>query len=329
MSTKKFFYFSIFIILILSCAFPFAMASEFDYVYLGGTPVGIVMDSPGLSICGKCEVITQNGATIPSLGVEIMPGDYLVSINEVPVDSLSDIERVLGNVKEGEEITLGIKRDNKNINYKLTPSLETLSKKLKLGLIIQDDLNGIGTLTYCTKDGKFGALGHSIASGSDKTQFGKLYECKIIGVKRPRVGEAGELQGFFDKNSISNAKIDENNDFGIFGKGDFSSLNLTKIKVGGKNTVKEGKAYIYTCVDGVIPAKYEIEIVKAYKQNAPTTKSMVIKVTDRRLVDKTGGILQGMSGSPIVQNDKLVGAVTHVFTSDATKGYGVYIDWML
>ena len=211
MSTKKFFYFSIFIILILSCVFPFAMASEFDYVYLGGVPVGIVMEDPGLSICGKCEVITQNGATIPSLNVEIMPGDYLVMVNDQKVDSLDDIARILDGVKEGEEITLGIKRGDETINCKITPSLDALTKKLKLGLIIQDDLNGIGTLTYCTKDGKFGALGHSISSSGDKTQSGKLYGCKIIGVKRPRVGEAGELQGYFDKSTSPRGKIENNN----------------------------------------------------------------------------------------------------------------------
>lgn len=309
--------------------FPFASASEVQYVYLGGIPVGIQMDDPGLSICGKCEVITQNGADLPSLTIEILPGDYLISVNDVEVDTLLDVAMVLEKVKEGDKVKLGVKRGDKIVYFYITPSLDALSKKLKLGLMIQEDLTGVGTLTYCTKDGKFGALGHSVAGDSVKTQKGKLFDCTIIGVKRPKGGEAGELKGVFDKNSTPIASVCKNNDYGIFGEGVINLKNLPEVRVGSKNTVKEGKAYVYTCVNGSIPQKYEIQIVKAYKQTSPSVKGMVINVTDKRLIEKAGGILQGMSGSPIVQDGKLVGAVTHVFTGDATKGYGIYIDWML
>ena len=329
MGTKKFFYITIFIVLILTCVFPFATASEVEYVYLGGIPVGITMDDPGLSICGKCEVITQNGADMPSLSLEIIPGDYLVSINGKGVNTLRDVAEVLEDVKEGEKVKLGIQRGDETIYFYLTPSLDVLTKKLKLGLMIQEDLTGVGTLTYYTKDGKFGALGHSVSGDGVKLQQGKLYDCKIIGIKRPRSGEAGELQGVFDRNSAPIAKVLKNNDYGIFGEGAVRLKNLPEVRVGNRYNVKEGKAYIYTCVNGTKSEKYEVEIVKAYKQSSPSVKSMVISVTDERLIKKTGGILQGMSGSPIVQNGRLVGAVTHVFTGDATKGYGIYIDWMM
>lgn len=304
------------------------MASEVEYVYLGGIPVGIMMDNPGLSICGKCEVITQNGADIPSLNIEIVPGDYLVSINDNKVDTLIDVARVLESVKEGEKVKLGVQRGDKIMYFYLTPSLDVLTKKLKLGLMIQEDLTGVGTLTYYTKDGKFGALGHSVSSDGIKLQEGKLFDCKIIGIKRPKSGEAGELQGVFDKNSTPIAKVLKNNDYGIFGEGAVKLRNLPEVRVGNRYTVKEGKAYIYTCTSGTKVDKYEVEIVKAYKQSSPSVKSMVISVTDGKLIEKTGGILQGMSGSPIVQDGKLIGAITHVFTGDATKGYGIYIDWM-
>lgn len=329
MSTKKFFYITIFIMIAVAFVFPFAMASEVGYLYLGGIPVGITMDSPGLSICGKTEVITQNGAVIPSLDLEIRPGDSLVSINDVKVESLQDVIWVLEKVNNGDKIKIGVLRDNKTHYFELTPALDVLTKKLKLGLSIQEDLCGVGTLTYCTIDGKIGALGHAVASDEVKLQKGKLYDCKIIGVKLPRSGEAGELQGVFDKNSTPIAVICKNNNYGIFGVGTPKLKNLPQVRRGSRSQVKEGKAYIYTCISGNIVEKYEIEIVKAFKQNSKSTKSMVISVTDERLIQKTGGILQGMSGSPIVQDGKLIGAVTHVFTQDATKGYGIYLDWML
>ena len=329
MSTKKFFYITIFVLIAMAFVFPFAMASEVDYIYLGGMPVGITMDSPGLLICGKTEVITQEGAVIPSLDLEIIPGDYLVNINGTDVDSLQDIIDVLDNVKAGEKVKLGIKRGKNTCCFELMPALDVLTKKLKLGLTIQEDLNGVGTLTYCTKDGKIGALGHAISGDGVKLQTGKLYECKIVGLKLPRNGAAGELQGVFDKNSVPIAVIKQNNDYGIFGEGTTKLKNLPQVKRGNRNQVKEGKAYVYTCIGGDSVEKYEIEIVKAYRQNRKSTKSMVISVTDVRLLEKTGGILQGMSGSPIVQDGKLIGAVTHVFTQDATKGYGIYLDWML
>lgn len=315
--------------MLLTCVLPFATASEVEYVYLGGLPVGITMDDPGLSICGKSEVITQNGANIPSLSIEILPGDYLVSINDKKVDTLLDVAKVLEGVKEGEKVKLGVQRGDKIMYFFLTPSMDVLTKKLKLGLMIQEDLAGVGTLTYYTKDGKFGALGHSVSGDGVKLQEGKLFECKVIGVKRPRNGEAGELQGVFDKNSTPIAKVVKNNDYGIFGEGAVKLKNLPEVRLGNRHTVKEGKAHIYTCISGTKVEKYEVEIVKAYKQSSPSVKSMVVSVTDKALIEKTGGILQGMSGSPIVQDGKLVGAITHVFTQDATKGYGIYIDWML
>lgn len=308
---------------------PLAGASEVQYVYLGGIPVGITIDDPGLSICGKCEVITQSGAEMPSLNLEIFPGDYLVSINGKKVDSLLDVAQILEGVKKGETVSLGVKRGEKVMYFDLKPSLETLSNKLKLGLIIQDGLSGVGTLTYCTKDGKFGALGHSVSGEVASLQSGKLYDCKIVGVKKPSINTAGELQGIFDKSSQPIASINKNSDYGIFGEGEIKCKNLPEVRLGSRSSVKEGRAYIYTCVNGKEVEKYEIEIIKAFKQSSRSVKSMVISVTDQRLLEKTGGILQGMSGSPIVQDGKLIGAVTHVFTSDATRGYGIYIDWMI
>ncbi len=329
MSVKKIFL-CIALILIFSIGvFPSALAEEVEYVYLGGNPIGIVMNNQGLYICGKNEVITEKGAEIPSLNLDILPGDYLISINSVPVKSIEELAGALSTVKDGEEVTLGVKRGGETVHFSLIPAVESLTGKKKLGLVIQDGLSGIGTMTYIRKNGRFGALGHSIGDLNTNSQGGSIFDCRIIGVKLPRVSEAGELQGVFDKKSLSVGMVEKNNDYGIFGNVNALSSGLVEVRLGNKNLVKEGTAYIYTCVDGQKPKRYEIEIVKVNSQASPSTKSMVIKVTDPTLLECSGGIVQGMSGSPIVQNGYLVGAVTHVFTSDSTKGYGLFIDWMI
>ena len=142
-------------------------------------------------------------------------------------------------------------------------------------------------------------------------------------------GKAGELKGYFERKEQIGA-IDKNNDYGIFGYiNDFNYKKYPLIEVGSKEDVTSGKAYIYTSIKGSVPKRYEIEIIKNINQSSPNQKGLVIRVTDKELLGTTGGIVQGMSGSPIVQNSKLVGAVTHVFINDPTRGYGIYIDWMI
>lgn len=329
MKVKKIFLSTVLILLLIVTIFPVAFAEEVEYVYLGGNPIGIVLEEEGLLICGKNEVVTDSGAQIPSLDLNILPGDHLISINSEPVNTISDLARALKKVKQEEEVVLGIKRGQEIIYFNLLPAVESLTRNKKLGLIIQEGVSGIGTVTYVRKNGRFGALGHSIGDSSNKIQIGKIFDCRIIDLKLPKHGEAGELRGIFDKKGASIGTLDKNNDFGIFGKTNSTSFDMIEVRLGNRNIVKEGNASIYTCIDGEKPQKYEIEIVKVNTQNKPGTKSMVIKVTDSRLLQETGGILQGMSGSPIVQNGYLVGAVTHVFTSDSTKGYGIFVDWMI
>lgn len=310
------------------CVMPNAYAEEVEYVYLGGRPIGIVMDGEGLEICGKSEVITDKGAQIPALEVEILPGDRLISVNGQTLHNLKDLTNVLQKVKDGECVELKVLRNNKILSFNVVPQKEALSGNKKLGLVIRDGTAGIGTVTFVRKNLSFGALGHTI-SDNVKTQQGKIFDCKINGVNYPKINQAGELKGSFDRNQNVIGVINKNNQFGIFGNVSKKYGYAPEVRLGNKNIVKEGKAYIYTCVGGTKPQKYEIEIVKAYNQTKPEVKSMVIKVTDKNLLEKSGGIVQGMSGSPIVQNGYLIGAVTHVFTGDATKGYGLYIDWMI
>ena len=198
-------------------------------------------------------------------------------------------------------------------------------------MMVLTNVSGIGTVTFIRENGSFGALGHPIADAygySDIYTKGTVYDCIIYGYNRAEKDEPGELLGRITSNTPIGT-FDTNTVSGITGQFFNVPTSASKIAVGSKDEVKPGKAYIATTIDGTKPETYEIEIVKAENQNEEKEKSMVIRVTDKKLLETTGGILQGMSGSPIIQNGKLIGAVTHVLTADSTLGYGIYIDWMM
>ena len=194
----------------------------------------------------------------------------------------------------------------------------------------------MGTLTYVQHEtDKFGALGHPITDFETgavvPAKGGKVFGCSVVGLSKGQRGAPGEMKGVFMQGKNGKGTIDKNTDSGVFGKmTDKSSLvDLNKsAEVGGRLSVRPGKATLVSSITGV-SENYEIEIIKANYQPKSGDKSFVFRVTDERLLDLTGGIIQGMSGSPIMQNGKIIGAVTHVFVSDPTKGYGIYIDWML
>ncbi|MDE5549379.1 MAG: SpoIVB peptidase, partial [Clostridia bacterium] len=277
-------------------------------------------------ITSKVSVVTKDGAICPFDGIDVQSGDVLLSIDGVKLDSVNQINDL---IQDKEQITICIKHNNDTKEYSVSPALDILSGKKKLGLLLQDQIEGIGTMTY-SDDNKFYALGHAIKdiNGNDITaNGGSIYNANIVGYVKGQKGKAGELNGSFSTLSNSLGSITANNIYGLYGNLSKSSES-EKIALGSKNDAQPGTAYIYTTIDGVAPQKYEIQIIKTNNQNNPAEKSMVLRVTDQRLLDATGGIVQGMSGSPIIQNDKLIGAVTHVFVSDPTKGYGIYVDWM-
>ena len=190
----------------------------------------------------------------------------------------------------------------------------------------------MGTLTYVDKENNYGALGHAVTDGGSVVPMteGKVYQCSLLGIEKGKRNAPGQLKCLFIQNDEKGVII-KNTQFGIFGNlDDCSGLVDTNVmaKMGGRLSVTPGKATIVSSVSG-IREEYEIEIIKASYQSKSSDKSIVFRVKDKRLIDLTGGIVQGMSGSPIIQNGKLVGAVTHVFLSDPTKGYGVYTDWMI
>ncbi|MDE7071644.1 MAG: SpoIVB peptidase [Clostridia bacterium] len=296
------------------------------YVKLGGYPLGIAIKTNGLYITSKVSVVTKDGAVCPVEEFDIKSGDILLEIDNQNVDNVNQISSMIENKNE---VTLKIKRNDNIKEFTIQPALDALSGKNKLGLLLQDQIEGIGTMTY--SDGKnFYALGHTIKDMNGNNivaNGGNIYYANINGYVKGQKGRAGELNGSFITLDKALGNINANNDFGLYGQLE-EEYNGENVLLGSKSDAQPGTAYIYTTIDGMAPQKYEIQIIKASNQTSPSEKSMVLRITDQRLLDTTGGIVQGMSGSPIIQNGKLIGAVTHVFTSDPTKGYGIYIDWM-
>lgn len=308
-------------------------------VIAGGNVVGFSLNSSGVIAIGSSSVTTENGNINTLDKADIKSGDIILEIAGEKVYRITDIEKIINKEENaGKTLDVKIRRKDEEKVVKVQPVKELQSQKYKLGLWIKDDISGVGTLTYVRKDNnRFGALGHAISDSDSKQPFeissGDMYKCTVIGFNKAVKGKPGEIKALFIQGSNSLGKVDKNNKYGVFGEYDekkLSKLNTESVlKAGGRLMVKPGKAKIRVSLDNEKPKDYDIEIIKTNYQNMSSDKSMVIRVTDKELLKKTGGIIQGMSGSPIIQNEKIVGAVTHVFVSDPTKGFGVYLDWMI
>lgn len=307
-------------ILVLSQSYT-AFAQE-NYVFLGGNVLGFTINTEGATVVGITDVITDGGLISPCEKAGIMVGDIVLNMNGTDVNSSSDVSNVLKNYKNGEIVTK-ISRNGKIILVDLIP-VKDLNGEFKLGIFIRDDLSGLGTVTYYNKDGSFASLGHPVSDqkgGLYKVVSGNAYNSSIIGVNKAKKGKAGELRGvIINDNPIGSIKC--NTKVGLFGK--IYNFNEKKHEKICYSTAKQGKAQIYSTVDGAKPKLYDIDIIKTDFSNK-ANKNLVIKISDSKLLEYTGGILQGMSGSPIIQDGKLVGAVTHVFINDSSRGYGISI----
>ncbi len=301
-------------------------AYALESVYLGGIPIGIKAKSEDFVVTELVDVITKEGSFSPAQKAGIQKGDILLSINRQKVETVQDVQNI---VRHAQTLEIEINRRGDKLTFWVTPALDAVKNEYKIGLFLRNDIGGIGTLTYITKDGKFGALGHKIGDSfgySTLYQNGEIYDCFIYGYKKAENKKAGELCGRIGSNRLGT--FYSNQETGINGyfteKSDF-----TEVPLGRREDVRSGKAQIYTTIDGNSPKLYEIEILKTAKQEQDQPKGMLIRVTDAALLRTTGGILQGMSGSPVLQDGKLIGAVTHVLTDNSSLGYGVYIDWMI
>ncbi len=306
-------------------------------VYVGGDTVGFNLFSEGVICVGSNAVTTADGIKEPVKESGILDGDAIIKIEDIKIENIQDINRIVNLPQlQGKPLTLTLHRDGQELQTKITPALDAFTNTYKLGLWVRNNYSGVGTLTYVKQsDYRFGAVGHPIVEASLGQNFnvdsGNIYKCSLIGIKKGERNNPGEIRSSINLSDDAIGIADTNCDYGVYG----TLLNKSIINpdrtalLGGRLSVKLGEAKIYCALDEQGVKGYDIMIVKANKQNSADDKSMTIRVTDKELLKKTGGIIQGMSGSPIVQNGKIVGAVTHVMLNDPTRGYGVYIDWMI
>lgn len=317
----------------------FYVNTKDEEIYAGGNAVGVYLNTKGVILMGSNSIITKDGLVDTLKDSPLCVGDLILKINDRIIYSIDDIVEIINeDENKGKEVKITYIRKNKEYETYVLPAKDVQTQDYKLGIWVKNDASGVGTLTYITKDRKFGALGHSINIDGTKQAYdingGSLYNCNIIGVNPGKKGKAGELKGLFLQGKNVQGEIEKNENTGIFGTVNENSSLLENVKqriykIGGRFSARPGKAKILSCISGTNVKEYDIEIIKTNYQNTSKEKSMVIKITDKELLEKTGGIVQGMSGSPIIQNGKIIGAVTHVFINDPTKGFGLYLDWML
>lgn len=298
-----------------------------------GNSIGVKIYADGLIVVGISNFPSSDGRMVsPGGDGGIKTGDVIKEINGQTVKNASDFSKIVED-SQGDAVTITVERNGAIFKYNLTPCKDS-NDDLKLGIWVRSSIAGIGTMTfYNPEDNSYGALGHGITD-SDTGKIvpvgkGEVLIADIVSVKKGEKGSPGELRGTFLADNIVGS-VAENTECGIYGKVTNSdAFKRETVQAAARSEVVEGNAHILTCIDGEQVEKYDIEIQKVTHKKSVDTKCMVIKVTDPLLLEQTGGILQGMSGSPIVQNGKLVGAVTHVFVNDPTRGYGIFIENML
>lgn len=302
----------------------------------GGHSIGVKMNIQGVLVVGMEEIESNDGSHInPSLEAGLQIGDAILAINGTNVTNSTHVQNLIND--SVDEVKLKIKRKDQILNFNVKPVFSKADQQYRIGLWVRDKTAGIGTLTYYdTNRHTFGALGHAITDVDTgvllDVQDGEILHSKVLSIQQGKSGIPGEIKGIFYEADKPIGSLYSNTHYGIFGDlyRDFSNpIYKSAIEIGYQKDIKKGKAYILTTLEDNTIQKYEIYIDKINYQSKPSTKSMVIRVTDKRLLKKSGGIVQGMSGSPIIQNGKLIGAVSHVFVNDPCKGYGLFIEWML
>ena len=308
--------------------------SNAEYVIPGGMAIGIYMETDGVLVLStECIDCVDGNEYEPAKNL-VKAGDYIVGFNGEEIDSKRELVQAVNKLKSSEVI-LKLRRDEEYIDVKMQ-SVEVKSDQYKLGIWVKDSIQGLGTVTYLTLDGEFGALGHGIHDSETSELIdiskGSVYNTNIVGIQKGVKGEPGGLEGvIIYRSSNKLGVIDKNTEDGIYGKinniEEFCE-NTEPIEICKKEDIQIGDASILCSVNGSIE-EYDIKIknINSYAKDA--NKGIIIEVTDERLLKLTGGIVQGMSGSSIKQNGKLVGAVTHVLVNDPTRGYGIFIEDMI
>lgn len=311
--------------ILLAVYMPLNILAYSEFIIPGGENIGITLNSEGLIVVGFYKV---NGKYIGSNNLKV--GDIILEIENEPIYNINEMSKIIEKNLENNEVNIKINRNGKIINTKLSVLLE--KNIYKTGLYIKESVNGIGTLTYIDPVTKiYGALGHEIAVTESNTKVevrsGNIYESYVKSIDRSANGNVGSKNASINFNTALGT-IEKNTKYGIYGKWTDTINNTITLEVGDLREIKTGPAYIKTILNGNEKKEYDIEITRIDK-NISSSKAISFVITDEKLLEDAGGIVQGMSGSPIIQNNKIIGAVTHVVVEDVKKGYGIFIRTML
>lgn len=305
-----------------------------DLLIPGGMPVGIYMETNGVMILGTDHVQAADGLNYEPAKRLVRSGDYIVGIGDVKIENKKQLLAEVAKINSSE-VVLKLRRGEEKLSVKIKP-VKGKNSSYKLGIWVRDNTQGLGTVTFLTKNSEYGALGHGIHDVDTGKLLdlskGTLYETSIRGIKKGEDGIPGGMEGIIVYNKYNVVgSIDKNTESGIYGKIDRIDdvfVNQVPLGIAKKEEIERGAAKIRCSIDGEI-REYDILISKVNLREKEINKGIVLEVTDPELLEITGGIVQGMSGSPIIQNNKIVGAVTHVFVQDSAKGYGIFIENML
>lgn len=305
-----------------------------DTVLVGGMPVGIYMETDGVMVLDTEHVKDVDGVEYEPAAHIVKSGDYITGFNGQEIKNKKQLIEALQKIDE-KEVVLQVRRNEEIMDVKVKP-VQCGAKEYKLGIWVRDNVQGLGTVTFLTGNSEFGALGHGIHDADTNALLtigeGTLYKTSVHAIRKGEEGIPGSMEGIIIYNGYNQlGTITKNTDAGIYGKVDKINELFTEqisVQVSSKEEVEIGDATIRCFVDNKIE-EYDIKVTDIDYSGGEINKGLVLEVTDQRLLEKTGGIIQGMSGSPIIQNGKLIGAVTHVFVQDSTKGYGIFIEKML
>ena len=319
---KKILFFIIFLCFSFTISFTLNASNDI-YVIPGGESIGLKIET-GVEVVGKYSVQTSDGKKNPWSNSKIEVGDYIIKVNNNPITNNESLIRELKNLSSNE-CTLNIKRDSGY--YDTTISVvRTLSNEPSIGLYVKDKMLGIGTLSFIYNN-KFASLGHGIYENNELINLnsGDLTYSNVLSIKKATLNHAGEKRATLSSSAIG--KIEMIKDTGVYGSIN-NKISKNKIKIADISEVKCDEAVIYTVLNGTSVEKFDVEVIETKSQSFVSSKGIKIKVTDSTLINETGGIVQGMSGSPIIQNGKLIGVVSHVTLDNPTVGYAVYAKWM-
>lgn len=310
------------------------VSSSGESVLLGGMQIGIYMETDGVMVLGTDKIEGTDGRMYAPAEHLVQAGDYIMRVNNLEVSGKKELLEAVGK-SGGSSVILDVQREDETFSISLDP-VEYTPGKYRLGIWVKDNAQGLGTVTFLTDKSRFGALGHGIHDADTgellNISEGSVYRTSIRNIIRGIEGKPGSMEGIIVYNNYNIlGKIDSNTEVGIYGEIDRIEELFEEqipIETASKDEIVTGKAQLRCCIDGEIK-DYEIRLTEIDKSGKEVNKGFVFQVTDPELLEKTGGIVQGMSGSPIIQGGKLIGAVTHVFVKDAASGYGIFIENML